>query len=114
MALRNLEHVNIHCADLDRSRVFYGEALGLVDGERPAVASAGAWFYAGDRAVVHLVAGGDAEAVNATGNFDHVAFEADDMPEVISRLRRLNIPFRESGLPGMRIRQIFVHDPDGV
>ena len=59
MALRSLDHVTVNCADLDRSRAFYSQALGLTDGKRPNFAFPGAWLYVGDRPVVHLVGGRD-------------------------------------------------------
>jgi len=112
MALRRLDHVTINCADLERSRAFYARVLEMRDGERPAFPFPGAWHYLGERPVVHLV--GDAPSGTETGSFDHVAFEADDFAGVRSRLETLAIPFTENSVPGARLRQLFLHDPDGV
>jgi catechol 2,3-dioxygenase-like lactoylglutathione lyase family enzyme len=114
MALRGLDHVTVRCMDIERSRAFYAEALGLRDGERPAVNIPGAWLYLGDRPVVHLFGGRQDDGAKTTGGFDHVAFDADDLPGVRARLERLGVPFRESGIPDMRLHQVFLHDPDGV
>jgi catechol 2,3-dioxygenase-like lactoylglutathione lyase family enzyme len=112
MALKGLDHVTVNCADLDRSRAFYAEALGMTDGERPPFPFPGAWLYLGGRPVVHLVGGTD--AMGATGSFDHVAFEAEDFDAVRDRLQARGVAFRENHFPAARIRQLFFADPDGV
>jgi len=112
MALRSLDHVNISCADLDRSRAFYADVLGLHDGKRPAFSVPGAWLYLGERPVVHLV--GEARGGDDTGSFDHVAFEAEDFDGVSAHLARLNVTHETSNVPGAPVRQIFLLDPDGV
>jgi catechol 2,3-dioxygenase-like lactoylglutathione lyase family enzyme len=112
MTLRRLDHVTVNCADLERSRTFYAQVLALRDGERPAFPFPGAWLYAGERPVIHLV--GEGAAQPSTGAFDHVAFEAEDFDGTRARFEALNIPFRESRVPAAGLRQLFVHDPDGV
>jgi catechol 2,3-dioxygenase-like lactoylglutathione lyase family enzyme len=112
MTLQRLDHVTVNCADLERSRTFYAQVLNLRDGERPPFPFPGAWLYAGDRPVVHLVGEGAAEA--STGAFDHVAFEADDFAGTRARFEALNIAFGENRVPAVGLRQLFVHDPDGV
>ena len=116
MALRCLDHVNIHCADLDRSRAFYCEALGLEEGARPAIPVPGAWLYLDGRPVVHLI---DASAMGggragATGPFDHVAFEAADFEAVRERLEARGVAFEASIYPEFGLKQLFFPDPDGV
>jgi catechol 2,3-dioxygenase-like lactoylglutathione lyase family enzyme len=114
MPLQNLEHINVYCADLRRSRSFYTEVLGLHDGARPDFGFPGAWLYLGDRAVVHLVGGRDGEAPLKTGAFDHIAFEARDFQAMRSKIQSLGLEFQENDVPGFKIQQLFVHDPDGV
>ncbi|HUO03321.1 MAG TPA: VOC family protein [Rhizomicrobium sp.] len=115
MPLTTLQHVNIRCADIDRSRAFYA-ILGLREGERPPFASRGFWMYLGKEPVVHLVEKKPDEPVRGpgTGELDHVAFGADDIEAVRTRLRQENIPFREAVVPRDQSVQIFVQDPDGV
>ena len=114
MTLRRLDHVTVLCSDLDRSRAFYAQALGMRDGERPAFNFPGAWLYAGDRPVVHLVGGRNDGALNSTGSFDHFAFDAEDLDGARSRLKDHDIAFTEAEVPGGRLHQVFLHDPDGV
>lgn len=114
MALNRLDHFTIRCADLERSRAFYRDALEMRDGERPPFGFPGAWFYLGDRPVVHLVGGQNAKGTHETGSLDHVAFAAEGLGETRARLERLKIAFEERPVPGRPIVQLFVHDPDGV
>ena len=113
MALNCLDHVTVNCADLARSRAFYADALGMVDGERPAFPFPGAWLYLGGRPVVHLV-GGVAVGAETTGRFDHVAFEAHDFDAVRARLAAQGVAFQENNFAAAKIRQLFFPDPDGV
>jgi catechol 2,3-dioxygenase-like lactoylglutathione lyase family enzyme len=114
MALRGLDHVNVKCSDLARSRAFYADALGLRDGERPFPERPGAWMYLGDQPIVHLGSGGEAGGVAAGSGFDHIAFNAEDLPGVRERLQRLDVEFREREIASMNLTQIFLFDPDGV
>jgi catechol 2,3-dioxygenase-like lactoylglutathione lyase family enzyme len=114
MTLSRLDHVTVNCGDLDRSRDFYAKALGLREGDRPAFGFPGAWFYLEERPVVHLIGGGRGEPAPSTGAFDHVAFEARDFDAVLARLTRLGLAPDQMVVPGGRLRQIFVQDPDGV
>lgn len=112
--LRCLDHVNIRCADLDRSRAFYTDTLGLTDGDRPKVPIPGAWLYLGGRPVVHLVdaAAMGGNATGLTGPFDHVAFEAEDFESVRERLTARG--GQENIFPDFGLKQLFFPDPDGV
>ena len=112
MALRGLDHVNINCADLERSRTFYA-ALGLTEGERPAFGVPGAWFYLEGRPVVHLVGGMAAKGAD-TGRFDHFAFEATDFEAMRGRRQALGVAFEENIFAAARLKQLFFPDPDGV
>lgn len=115
MPLTLLQHLNIRCSDIDRSRDFY-LTLGLQDGWRPPFASRGFWMYLGAHPVVHLVAKKHDEQLRGpdTGELDHVAFEAADIDAMRIRLRESGIAFRETVVPHDRTIQIFIKDPDGV
>jgi catechol 2,3-dioxygenase-like lactoylglutathione lyase family enzyme len=117
MPLTQLNHVTVRTDDLEGTRDFYGEVLGLREGPRPPLTFPGYWLYCGDQAVVHLVprsgAIGSGEG-DTTGNFDHVAFSAEDFEGMRARFQRLGLTFREQTVPGMRLRQLFVQDPNKV
>ncbi len=129
MALRTLDHCSIRTLDLEASRAFYVDVLGMKEGERPDFQFPGAWLYLEDRTVIHLIGvdpddnrglveylGGDIDpdTLFDGGSLDHIAFCATDAPDMIQRLKRNNVPFRERQVPNMDLSQIFVEDPNGI
>ena len=124
MALENLNHFLVVADDLEATRDFYVDVLGLVDGHRPPFDFAGYWIYLGDRAVVHLAEHKDyldkvdhvrdGSADTATGSIDHIAFEATGLQDMIETLEKHGVPARHRKVPDVNLHQIFVHDPNGV
>ena len=128
MPIGFIGHVNIRCEDLEASRRFYVEVLGLRDGERPPLASTGAWLYGGDNPIIDLrdrkeegsrapprrrLPEGDVD-LRVTGSFDHVGLNATGLPAMRKRLEKLGIPFRDAVFPDYDLHQVFLRDPDGV
>ena len=59
LAIESLHHVSLPVADLERSRRFYREVLGLSEIARPPFDFPGAWFALGGTGQqLHLIAGG--------------------------------------------------------
>ena len=125
MTVQALEHVTIRCAQLQRTRDFYVELMGLTEGERPQFPFRGYWLYLGGIPVVHLVEATDSagawgrdivipKAEEGTGSFDHVAFRGDDFAAMRERLQKAGVTFKERVVPGGRLSQLFVPDPEGV
>jgi catechol 2,3-dioxygenase-like lactoylglutathione lyase family enzyme len=117
MPLTQLNHVTVRTDDLEGTRDFYNEVLGLLPGPRPPLAFPGYWLYCGENAVVHLVPRSGAIGAGDgkdTGNFDHVAFTAADFDGMRLRFKKLGISFREQEVPGVRVRQLFLQDPNRV
>ena len=52
--IRVIDHVNIATENLEKTRDFFVDALGLEDGPRPDFGVPGHWLYADGRAIVHL------------------------------------------------------------
>ena len=115
MPVTALQHVNIRCADVERSRAFY-RLLGLIDGDRPPFASIGYWMYAGVEPVIHLVQKkpGEATLGPGTGELDHVALGAAGLATMRAALEHHGVAFREAVVPRDGSVQLFVPDPDGV
>ncbi len=124
MPLGRLQHFTIEPQDLQRSKDFYVDVLGLEVGERPPLDFPGYWLYSGGIATVHLmgtrkpregiiVRGTDRIYVD-TGRFDHIAFAAADLASMRNRLQAKGIKFRESVVPRTGDTQFFLHDPDGI
>lgn len=111
-----LDHVNIRTTRLAEMTAWYETVLGLVSGHRPDFAFAGAWLYAGDVAVVHLVEDEDGGAVgsDAALKLEHFAFRAQGDPDAFqARLERDGVRFRRSGITSMHLVAFNVWDPDG-
>ena len=111
--LKGIDHVNIGTAKLAETIAFF-EGLGLTPGWRPPFAFAGAWLYAGDRAVVHLVELPKPKAASDGAALDHFAFSIGDYEGVRQKLDASGIPYRAIAVPGAPIRQLFLRDPNGV
>ena len=116
MPVASLQHVNIHCREVDRARDFYVRILGLRVGDRPPVASVGYWLYLGAHPVIHLVQGVEDACPSGapTGAIDHVAFQGADLEATREALKAEGLVFRETIVPRDGTVQIFVHDPNGV
>jgi len=115
MALvRGLDHINIRTADLDATRRLFVEVLGLSEGWRPPFPFPGAWLYAGEKDVVHLVQVERPAAASEGSSLDHFAFDISDYEEVLQRVEGTGLKFRATTTPGTSVKQIFVRDPNGV
>ena len=86
MAIRGIDHVNIGTHRLEETRAFFRDVLGLTEGWRPDFPFGGAWLYAGDGAVVHLVELAEPKRPSAEAALDHFAFRIDDYEGVVGRL----------------------------
>src|SRR5689334_12618245 len=92
-----LQHVNLRTADVDRSRDFYVDVVGLRVGPRPPIASVGYWLYLGGVPVIHLVQrNGDGLPPSGSGAVDHVAFHGVDFEATRDRFSALGVTFREA------------------
>jgi len=114
MAIRGIDHINIGTNRLDETKAFFCDVLGLSEGWRPDFPFGGAWLYAGDGAVVHLVALDAAKQPSSDAALDHFAFRIDDYDDVVRRLEAAGVAFRPIDIPGTPIRQIFIRDLNGV
>ena len=74
MAIVDLDHVNIRTTQLAKTTAFFTEVLGLVVGWRPDFPFGGAWLYAGEKDVVHLVEVAKAHVPSEGSSLDHFAF----------------------------------------
>lgn len=116
-----LDHVTLVVKDLDRSRRFYVDVLGMRQVPRPAFSFDGLWFQAG-KTQIHLIlefsgsgpAGNLVPEQRRSSRSHHFAFEVADAEAVVARLRELEVTI----LSGPKPRpdgyvQVFVTDPDG-
>jgi catechol 2,3-dioxygenase-like lactoylglutathione lyase family enzyme len=126
MPLSKLDHVLVLTEDIEATRDFYRDALGLEVGDRPPLEFPGYWLYAKGVPCVHVA---DRTAYTAhsqsmgipasppadgTGALDHLAFSGDDHDEAVARLDRSGVEAKRNTVPGIGMRQLFFEDPNGV
>ncbi len=118
-----LQHVGLIVSDLERSRGFYGDALGLEEVPRPPnFTFAGAWFRFGETEI-HLLAEADTTGragapdpgpSAAYGLVAHIALEVEDLEPNLARLEENGVPLIGGPMPrGDGFVQAFFRDPDG-
>jgi len=113
MRITGMNHFTILAKDLDQTRHFYRDIVGLAEGDRPDLGFPGAWFYVGAQWVLHVVAGRKLPEPPA-GVIDHMAFSAEGLDEALARLEANGIAYRLSRQPGTKVWQIFFNDPNGA
>ena len=116
-----LQHVLVLTDDLDATKAFYCDVLGLEVGERPLLPFPGYWLYADGVACVHVAERGpyDAHAAGMglpakASPVDHVAFEADGYEELLERLQAAGVEVTASAVAASGVRQLFFDDPNGA
>ncbi len=113
MAITEMNHFTVLTDDLDRTRAFYEGLLGLREGPRPPLGFPGAWLYAGERPVLHVIAGRTLPA-ERRGVLDHMAFSATGLADVTGRLEAAGIAYDLKRQAESRVWQLFVSDPNGA
>ena len=119
MGLNGLNHYTIKPVNLEATKDFYVDVLGLEIGYRPPLGFAGYWLYCGGQPTVHLIGPRERDAhiprvKGGTGQLDHIAFACTGLAEMRERLARHRVEHEERVIPRDRQTQIFLHDPDGV
>ncbi len=113
MKLTGMNHFTILARDIDETRRFYADILGLEEGYRPDMGFPGIWFYVGEQWVLHVVAGRKMPSPPA-GVIDHMAFSATGLGATLEKLKANGIDYRLSRQVGTRVWQIFFDDPNGA
>jgi len=114
MKTRGAHHVSLDVRDVEVSRAFYGELLGLPEIDRPDIGLPGAWYQAGP-VELHLIQVPEGVDVGArparpTPIASHLAFAVDDCDAVRAELEAAGLGVvTPSGAPD----QLWVADPDG-
>ena len=111
--IHGMNHFTVLTDDLDKTLGFYVDLLGLKPGPRPDLGFPGAWLYAGDSAVLHIIAG-RALPEQRAGVLDHMAFSASGLADVKARLDERTITYELRRQRGAGTWQLFCHDPSGA
>ncbi len=126
MPLNLMEHYLVLTDDIDMTRNFYIDVLGLEDGFRPPLEFPGYWLYLKETPVLHIAEWETYTAhsnnigipvttrAEGTGAFDHVAFNGVEPEVMVARLEEKGIPYNRNDVPHAGLVQLFLNDPNGV
>ncbi len=127
MPLSHIEHFLLQTADMEGTRKWYVEVLGMRVGPNPDFKFPVFWLYLGDKDVVHVTEGGkgvsenrkqyvgqQSDAVSGTGVVDHIAFRATGLRDMIAHLKELGVDFKQRQVDDQGLYQLFMFDPNGV
>ena len=126
MPVTSLNHYLIVSKNLERSKKFYQQVLGLELAERPDFGFPGYWLKTGDNICVHLASQDPNEirdqfllkkhpkGTAGSGSVDHIAFLAQDPLEVRNRIQKNKVEMHFRSFPDAKLFQIFLKDPDDV
>lgn len=113
MQVEALNHVAVNVSNLEKSKRFYGQALGLPELPRPKFDFDGAWYRVGNGQELHLIVD-PALAASRNRQNHHFALQVKDVATAQSELQArgqqlaLGPITRPDG-----VTQIFLADPDG-
>ena len=115
MQIHRLDHVNLRTTQLDALIIWYTDVLGLTVGDRPAFGFPGAWLYAGDTVVIHLVGidGPPAVGSETAQKLEHFAMTASGAAKFEARLVARDETFRKTEIADTGMVAFNVWDPDG-
>ena len=114
MAIKTFEHVLILANDVEKTKDFYVDILGLEVGYRPDFPFKGFWLYLKENkkaACIHLAMrkqdtgqdyyiGKKEDVKSGSGVIDHVAFNADDIEGMKSKLDKISMEYTHRKVPG--------------
>jgi catechol 2,3-dioxygenase-like lactoylglutathione lyase family enzyme len=140
MEIKRIDHYSIRTLDVEASRSFYTEVVGLTVGPRPAFNFPGLWLYngrppadldhaAGNYGIVHIMGVDpndpqglvdtlgyvDPETLKgSTGALDHIALSVTGRESMVERCNRHGVCYFERSVPTLGLHQMFIKDPNGV
>ena len=113
MTIRAMDHFTIVTDRIAETIAFY-QMLGLAEGARPDFGFEGAWLYAGERPVLHIVKVSRMPEPRR-GVLDHMAFSGEGLLGLSEQLESRGLPYRIIRTPRPFSRwQMFLEDPNGV
>lgn len=110
--IKQIAHLCIHANDLERSRHFYHDILGLeikFEFEKNGKPF-GYYFHVGNNTFIEVFKGDPSE----NGKIRHLAIEVENIDAVICKLRSNGVKCADKKLGADNSWQVWTSDPDGV
>ena len=128
MPIAHITHYLIAANDVQLTRDWYCDVLGMEEGWHPEFGFPVVWLYANGVDVVHIGRNAAQATANqkaylgrtaqdtgsGTGAIDHIAFLASGLDESLARLRKHGVEFTERRANGQALYQVFMFDPNGI
>ncbi|MEK3890124.1 VOC family protein [Bacillus sp. FSL K6-3431] len=110
-----LHHLSIAITNLEKSKLFYGEILGLQELPRPNFDFEGAWYQIGTQQI-HLIVFPHSKTLRNCDEINtidsHIALQVQNYQETLDYLRNHDVPVIENTGTKSGLKQIFCLDPD--
>ncbi|MES2624842.1 MAG: VOC family protein [Pseudomonadota bacterium] len=126
MPLLKMEHYLVLTDDIEATKNFYQDVIGLSVGFRAELGFPGYWLYLDETPVIHI-AEWETYTVHShqqgipvtsrgagTGAFDHIAFNGVNAAQMIEKLSAMKVPFEQNDVSAIRLIQLFLFDPNGI
>ena len=127
MSLSHIEHFLVQTEDMEKTKDWYVDVLGMQVGPHPDFKFPVCWLYLGDEPVVHIAQGGKGVSENrkkylgqqsedtyGSGVVDHIAFRATGLKQTLSHLQTKQIDFKQRQVDDQGLYQLFLFDPNGI
>jgi len=127
MPLSHIEHFLLQTGDMEKTREWYVNVLGMRVGPSPDFKFPVFWLYLGDKDVVHVTEGGakvsenrkryvgqESQATQGSGAIDHLAFRATGLRDMMAHLKSLGVDFKQRQVDDQGLYQLFMFDPNGI
>ncbi len=128
MPLSHIEHYLVAADDMERTRDWYRDVLGMQEGWHPDFGFPVYWMYLDGKDVVHIGKSARHASDNqkaylgrlaqdsgaGTGAIDHIAFRAKGLKRTMAHLRKEKVEFNERRANGQALYQLFMYDPNGI
>ena len=119
MEITRLQHALLTVKNLEASRAFYQDVLGLEEMERWLIDPArdGAWFRIGNTRL-HLAVWEDHPSNQKVGQSldpwdNHIAFEVDNIEAWKKKLKEKGVEYLQGVMGGEKMAQVYFRDPSG-
>ncbi|XVE54392.1 hypothetical protein DITRI_Ditri03aG0077200 [Diplodiscus trichospermus] len=119
MQLKCLNHVSLVCRSIEKSLDFYQNVLGFFPIKRPrSFDFSGAWLF-NYGIGIHLLQSENTDNMRKIGRINpkdnHISFQCECMATVEKKLKEMKMEYVKGEVEdgGIRVDQLFFHDPDG-